>query len=382
MSVRNLDKLFNPESVALIGASPRPGSVGAVIARNLRRAGFAGEMMLVNPKHTTIDGLIVHPNIASLPRAPDIAVIATPAETVPSLIAELGERGTRAAVIITAGFAELGERGHSLQQAILDAARPHLMRIIGPNCVGIMVPRLGLDATFSHVAAAIGDIAFVSQSGAMVTAMLDWAVSRGIGFSHVVSLGDMADVDFGDMLDYLAADPHTRAILLYTEGITHGRKFMSAARAASRIKPVLVLKAGRSNAGSRAATTHTGVLAGADAVYDAVFRRAGMLRVGTMAELFDAAETLALTREQVGERLAILTNGGGAGVLATDALIAAGGRLAELSQDTVAKLNRCLPATWSHGNPVDIIGDAPGTRYADALAVLIHDPEVDGILVL
>jgi acetyltransferase len=256
------------------------------------------------------------------------------------------------------------------------------MRIIGPNCVGIMVPRLGLDATFSHVAPAIGDIAFVSQSGAMVTAMLDWAVSRGIGFSHVVSLGDMADVDFGDMLDYLAADPHTRAILLYVEGITHGRKFMSAARAAARIKPVLALKAGRSNAGSRAATSHTGVLTGTDAVHDAVFRRAGVLRVRTTAELFDAAETLAMTHEQVGDRLAILTNGGGAGVLAADALVAAGGRLAELSQDTIAELTRCLPATWSRGNPIDIIGDAPGTRYADALAVLISDPEVDAILVL
>src|SRR6516164_4007933 len=320
MSVRNLDKLFNPESVALIGARPRPGSVGAVIARNLRRAEFAGEMMFVNPNHPKIDGLIVHPSIASLPRPPDLAVIATPAETVPSLIGELGERGTRAAVIITAGFAELGERGHSLQQAMLDAAKPRLVRIIGPNCVGIMVPRVGLDATFSHLTAPAGDIAFISQSGAMVTAMLDWAVPRDIGFSHVVSLGDMADVDFGDMLDYLAADPLTRAVLLYVEGITHGRKFMSAARAASRIKPVLALKAGRSDAGARAATSHTGVLAGADAVYDAVFRRAGMLRVRTMAELFDAAETLALTHEQVGDRLAILTNGGGAGVLATDAL--------------------------------------------------------------
>ena len=382
MSVRNLDKLFNPGSVALIGASPHAGSVGAVIARNLRRAGFAGEVMFVNPNHHTIDGLIVHPNIPRLPRSPDLAVIATPAETVPSLIGELGERGTCAAVIITAGFAELGERGHSLQQAILDAAKPRLMRIIGPNCVGIMVPRVGLDATFSHLAAPAGHIAFISQSGAMVTAMLDWAVSRSIGFSHVVSLGGMADVDFGDMLDYLAADPHTRAILLYVEGITHGRKFMSAARTAARIKPVLVLKAGRSNAGSRAATSHTGVLTGTDAVHDAVFRRAGMLRVGTMAELFDAAETLALTHGQVGDRLAILTNGGGAGVLATDALVMAGGRLAELSQNTIAELTQRLPATWSHGNPVDIIGDAPGTRYADALAVLISDPEVDAILVL
>ena len=382
MSVRNLDKLFAPRSVALIGATPRPGSVGAVVARNLRRAGFAGELMLVNPHYDTIDGLTVHPNVASLPRAPDLGVIVTPAETVPCLIHELAARGTRAAVIITAGFGELGQRGQTLQQATLDAAKPHLLRIVGPNCVGIMLPRLGLDATFSHLAPPAGDIAFLSQSGAMITAMLDWAVPHGIGFSHVVSLGDMADVDFGDILDYLAADPHTRAILLYAEGITHGRKFMSAARAASRIKPVLVLKAGRSQAGARAATSHTGVLAGADAVYDAVFRRAGMLRVRTMAELFDAAETLALTHEQVGERLAILTNGGGAGVLATDALVAARGQLAALSQTTVADLNRQLPATWSHGNPVDIIGDASGKRYGDALTTLIGDSEIDAILVL
>ena len=382
MSVRNLDKLFAPRSVALIGATPRPGSVGAVVARNLRRAGFAGELMLVNPHYDTIDGLTVHPNVASLPRAPDLGVIVTPAETVPCLIHELAARGTRAAVVITAGFGELGQRGQTLQQATLDAAKPHLLRIVGPNCVGIMLPRLGLDATFSHLAPPAGDIAFLSQSGAMITAMLDWAVPHRIGFSHVVSLGDMADVDFGDMLDYLAADPHTRAILLYAEGITHGRKFMSAARAASRIKPVLVLKAGRSQAGARAATSHTGVLAGADAVYDAVFRRAGMLRVRTMAELFDAAETLALTHEQVGERLAILTNGGGAGVLATDALVAARGQLAALSQTTVADLNRQLPATWSHGNPVDIIGDASGKRYGDALTTLIGDSEIDAILVL
>jgi acetyltransferase len=382
MSIRNLDKLFAPGSVALIGATPRPGSVGAVVARNLRRAGFAGELMLVNPHHDTIDGLTVHPNVASLPQPPDLAVIVTPPQTVPCLVRELAERGTRAAVIITAGFGELGEPGRALQQAALDAAKPQLLRIVGPNCVGIMVPRIGLDATFSHVAAAPGGIAFLSQSGAMITAMLDWAVPRGIGFSHVVSLGDMADVDFGDMLDYLAADQQTRAILLYIEGVTCGRKFMSAARAASRLKPVLGLKAGRSNAGARAATSHTGVLAGADAVYDAVFRRAGMLRVATIAELFEAAETLSLTHEQVGARLAILTNGGGAGVLATDALIGAGGQLASLSDETIAELNRVLPPTWSHGNPVDIIGDASGERYAGALTALIRDPDVDAILAL
>jgi acetyltransferase len=338
--------------------------------------------MLVNPHHRTIDGLPVHPDAASLPQVPDLAVIATPPEAVPLLISELGARGTRAAVVVTAGFGELGEQGRKLQQAMLDAAKPHLLRTVGPNCVGVMVPRLGLDATFSHLAASAGDIAFLSQSGAMITAMLDWAVPRGIGFSHVVSLGDMADVDFGDVIDYLAADQHTRAILLYVEGITRGRKFMSAARAASRIKPVLALKAGRSDVGARAAASHTGVLAGTDAVYDAAFRRAGVLRVGTMAELFDAAETLALTGEQAGDRLAILTNGGGAGVLAADALIAAGGRVAELSQETIADLDRALPATWSRGNPVDIIGDASGARYPDALAALIRDTEVDAILVL
>ncbi len=382
MSVRNLDKLFNPGTVALIAASIGLGSVGAVVARNLRRAGFAGELMLVDPQRPTLDGLAVHPSIASLPRAPELAVIAAPPETVPAMIAELGERGTRAAVIMTAGFGELRGRGRFLRQATLGAAQPHLMRIVGPNGIGIMVPRLGLDASLSHLAAPAGDIAFLSQSGALITAMLDWAVPRGIGFSHVVSLGDMADVDFGDMLDYLAADPHARAILLYVEGLAHGRKFMSAARAASRLKPVLVLKAGRAHAPVRAAVSDTGTMAGADAVYDAVFRRAGMLRVETLAELFDAAETLALTREQVGDRLAILTNSSGVGVLAADALLGAGGRLAELSPATIAALNRRLPATWSGGNPVDIVGDAAATTYADALAALIGDPDLDTILVL
>ena len=382
MSIRNFDKLFRPESVALIGASERPGSVGAVVTRNLRRGGFAGELLLVNPRLTSLDGMPVYPDVASLPRVPDLAVIATPPATVPGLIAELGASGTRAAVVITAGFGELGEQGRALQQAALDAARPYLLRLVGPNCVGLMVPGIGLDASFSHLAPPAGDIAVVSQSGAMITAMLDWAAPRAIGFSHVVSLGDMADVDFGDMLDYLATEQSTRAILLYAEGITHGRKFMSAARAAARLKPVLVLKAGRSRAGARAAASHTGMLAGSDRVYHAAFRRAGMLRVDTMSELFDAAETLALTGEQNGDRLAILTNGGGAGVLASDAVEAAGGRLAMLSPETIARLDRVLPPTWSRGNPVDIIGDAPGSRYAAALDALFADDGVDAVLVL
>jgi acetyltransferase len=382
MSIRNLDALFNPASVALIGATDRAGSLGAVVLRNLRRAGFRGELMLVSPRHQILNGMPVYKNVASLPRMPDLAVIATPPETVPPLVAELGARGTKAAVVITAGFGELGEAGRVLQQAALAAARPHLLRIVGPNCVGVMVPGIGLDASFSHIAPARGDIAFISQSGAMITAMLDWAAPRGIGFSRVVSLGDMADVDVGDMLDYLAGDPHTRSILLYVEGITQGRKFMSAGRAASRAKPVLVLKAGHSEAGARAAHSHTGALAGSDAVCDAAFARAGMLRVGSMAELFDAAETLALTREQPGDRLAIVSNGGGAGVLATDALAAAGGRLAELAPETIARLDQVLPATWSGGNPVDIIGDAPGARYAAAIEAVLDDDGVDALLVL
>src|SRR5271170_8042632 len=382
MSIRNLDKLFKPRSVAVIGATDREGSVGAVVLRNLRRAGFHGELLLVNQHHQSLAGMPVYPDVASLPSPSDLAVIVTPPDTVPDLVAALGTRGTKAAVVITTGFGEPGDSGRALQQATLEAARPYLMRLLGPDSVGIIAPHIGLDASFSHLAPPAGDIAFVSQSGAMITAMLDWAAPRGIGFSQIVSLGDMADVDFGDMLDYLAADPSTRAILLYAEGITHGRKFMSAARAAARGKPVLVLKAGRSTAGAQAAASHTGMLAGRDAVYDAAFRRAGILRVGHMAELFDAAETLALTRPQTGDRLAILTNGGGAGVLATDALEAAGGRLASLAPETIARLGRVLPVTWSHGNPVDIIGDAPGERYAAALGALFADHGIDAFLIL
>jgi len=382
MSTRNLNKLFRPASVALFGASPQPGSLGQVAMRNLRRAGFTGSLMLVNPHHRTIEGMPVFQDVESMPRAPDLAVLATPPETMPGLVAQLGARGTRAAVIMTAGFAELGARGRALQAATLEAARPHLLRIIGPNCVGVLVPAVGLNASFAHLTPRAGDLAFVSQSGAMITAVLDWAESRRIGFSHVVSLGDMADVDFGDMLDYLEADSDTRAILLYVEGITHARKFMSAARLAARGKPVVAVKVGRHAESARAALSHTGALAGSDAVYDAVFRRAGMLRVQEMEALFDAAETLALTTPQRGDRLAIMTNGGGPGVLATDSVIDLGGRLASLTPATITALDKALPRTWSHGNPVDIVGDAPPARYRDALSILLEDPGIDAVLVL
>lgn len=383
MSIRNLDALFAPATIALIGASNRPGSVGAVLARNLLEDGFAGPILTVNPHERAIRSTLNYHSIAELPLAPDLAIIATPAESVPGLIRELGERGCRAAVVISAGFGE-GARpeGMALKQAMLDAAKPYLMRIVGPNCLGILAPHVGINASFAHLTPAKGDIAFVTQSGAVATSILDWASARGIGFSHVVSLGAMSDVDFGDMLDYLALDPKTRSILLYVEAVTEVRKFLSAARMASRNKPVVVVKTGRSTAGARAALSHTGALAGADAVYDAAFRRAGMLRVATLDELFQAAGTLATGIRVKGDRLAILTNGGGIGVLAVDALAAANGHLAELSETTLARLNEELPEAWSHANPVDILGDAPGRRYALALEALLDERGADAILVM
>lgn len=382
MTTRNMNSLFKPSSVALIGASRRERSVGKVVARNLFNAGFDGPIMPVNPREKSIEGVLAYPTVADLPITPELAVIATPPATVPGLIAELGARGTKAAVVITAGFGEMGEEGKRLQQAVLDAARPHLLRVIGPNCLGIMVPGQGLNASFCHVPPLKGDIALVAQSGAVVTSIVDWATPRGIGFSHLISLGSMSDVDFGDMLDYLAQDASVRAILLYVEAITSARKFMSAARMAARAKPVIVIKAGRSEEGSRAASSHTGALAGSDAVYDAAFRRAGMLRVGELDELFAAVETLATGVQIGGDRLAILTNGGGVGVLATDTLIAGGGHLAQLAPETLEALSKVLPPTWSHGNPVDIIGDADGKRYADALKIVMADKNCDAVLVL
>jgi len=386
MTTRNLEQLFQPKSVALIGASRRAGSVGQVVARNLFHAGFAGPGMPVNPRETAVEGVLAYRTVAELPVTPDLAVICTPPDTVAPLVAELGARGTRACVVITAGFGEGSDlAGQQRRQAGLDAARPHTLRVIGPNCVGVMAPHACLNASFSHIGALPGDLAFVTQSGAMVTTMLDWATARGIGFSHVVSMGDMADVDFGDMLDYLAVDQRTRAVLLYVEAVTDARKFMSAARACARAKPVIVIKGGRAAEGAKAASSHTGALAGADEVYDAAFKRCGALRVVTLEELFDAAQTLATagsTMRTAGDRLAIVTNGGGLGGLATDALIERRGRLAALSPETMAALDAVLPATWSKGNPVDVIGDAPGSRYRGALLPLLADPGVDALLIM
>ena len=383
MSIRNLDRLFRPRSVAVIGATERAHSVGSVLTKNLMSGGFNGPLFAVNPTATSVHGLRSWPTVAALPETPDLAVIATPPATVPDLVAELAARGTRAVVVITAGFGEGNDAaGRALLAATLNAARPQTLRVVGPNCVGVLVPGIGLNASFAHLTPKAGGLAFVTQSGAIATAVMDWAQTRAIGFSHIVSMGTMADLDFGDMLDWLARDPACQAVLLYVEAVTHARKFMSAARACARLKPVIVVKAGRSEEGARAARSHTGALAGSDAVYEAAFRRAGMLRVLEVDELFAAAETLAKARPISGDRLAILTNGGGFGVLAADALAALGGRLAELVPETVAVLNRTMPRTWSHGNPVDIIGDADAARYDTALSALLADANADAVLVL
>jgi acetyltransferase len=381
MTVRSLECMFHPSAVALVGASKTPGSIGWVLARNLMSGGFDGPIMPVNPKHRAIGGVLAWPNVAALPVAPDLAVISTPPDVVPGVIAELRDKGCKAAVVITAGFGEGGDRaGIERAEALRRAAGD--MRILGPNVLGLMVPGVGLNAGFAHKAPLQGDLAFVAQSGAVLASVLDWASARGIGFSHMVALGNMLDVDFGDTLDYLGRAPEVRAILLYIEAIKEAREFMSAARAAARMKPVVVVKGGRRPEGARAATSHTGALAGSDAVYDAAFRRAGMLRVIDMSELFDAVETLSRAPRFRGSRMAILTNGGGMGVMATDALIDEGGQLAELSPDTIAQLDAVLPKTWSRGNPVDIIGDAPPERYAEALRLLLADPGADVVLVL
>ncbi len=380
MSVLNLDRLLRPGSVALIGASNTEGTVGNVVMKNLLTGSFQGPVFPVNPKYQTVCGVYAYQSIASLPFAPDMAVVCTPADTLPGIITELGEKGIRAAVVLSAVSRTGGE--DSIESRMLRAARPYDLRVLGPNCIGLLVPGMGLNASFAHTGCEAGKLALVSQSGALCTSMLDWANAHGIGFSHFISLGDSADVDFGDLLDYLGSDHATSGVLLYIESIKHARKFMSAARATSRNKKVIVIKAGRYQAGARAATSHTGALAGDDEVFSAAVQRAGMLRVHSINQLFQAAETLAFARPVSGKRLLILTNGGGPGVLATDELIANKGELAGLSENTVTELDGILPAGWSRDNPVDIIGDADSGRYLRTLEILLEDRNHDAILVM
>ena len=340
MSTYRLEKVFDPRSVALIGASQREGALGRTVLRNLREAGFPGSILLVNPKYREIDGEPCVARIEDLTQVPDLIIVTTPPATVPGIIASAGRKGVAAALIITAG---LGHGAGSLAEEVRLEARKHGLRLVGPNCLGVIAPRAKLNASFAARNAVPGDLALISQSGAVEAGLLEWAARRRVGFSGLVSLGDMVDVDFGDCLDYFAADRGSRAILLYIEAIADARKFMSAARAAARAKPVVVIKSGRHAQGARAAATHTGALAGSDAVYEAAFRRAGLLRVFDLDELFAAAETLGRQEPFPGKRLAILTNGGGVGVLAVDRLIDLGGALAAVSPDTMAKLDRALP---------------------------------------
>jgi acetyltransferase len=379
MSTYRLDKLLRPQSVVVIGASPRATSPGHAVLRNLKAAGFPGPIGLVNPHYDEIAGIAAVKSFAELPHVPDLVVIAAPPSALPSLVATAGQAGSCAAVIITAG---LGHGRGSLAEACAQAARATGLRLVGPNCLGVVAPSARLNASFAASMPRSGDLALISQSGAIAAGLIEWAAVRSIGFSAVVSLGDQIDVDLGDLLDFFAFDGHTRAILLYIESVKDARKFMSAARAAARVKPVVVVKAGRHAQGAKAAQTHTGALAGSDSVYDAAFRRAGLLRVIDLDELFAAAETLGRLRPHAGKRLAILTDGGGIGVLAVDELADLGGTLAEISAETTQRLDAVLPPIWSRGNPVDIAGDADGARYAAACDALLDDPGSDAILVM
>jgi acetyltransferase len=379
MSTYHLKNLLSPKSVALIGASPRQTSVGRAILRNIHKAKFKGEFGLVNTHYAEIDGVSTVDSIGKLPFVPELVVIATPAATIPDLVEQAGARGVPGALIITSG---LGHGAGSLAETVERAAHKYGMRLIGPNCLGIMMPGANLNASFAAHMPCAGNLALISQSGAIATGMVEWAAQRAVGFSGIVSIGDQLDVDISDLLDYFAMDGKTRAILLYVEAIKDARKFMSAARAAARIKPVVVVKSGRMAQGAKAAATHTGALAGSDAVYDAAFRRAGMLRVSDLRELFDCAETLGRVEQPSGKRLAMLTNGGGIGVLAVDRLAELGGVPAAIVPETRAKLDAVLPPTWSGSNPVDIVGDADPARYAAALEVLLADASNDAILVM
>ncbi len=382
MNKHYLNPLFKPESIIVFGASDRAGSVGAVVFENLRTGGFMGALYPINPKRDEVQGVKALHTLDEVGGPIDLAVIATPAETVPAIIEACGQRGVKAAVILSAGFGETGEAGMALEQQTRTIARHYGLRFIGPNCLGLMRPSIGLNATFNKGSASPGRLALVSQSGALCTAILDWAQANGIGFSNVVSVGSSADVDFGGILDFLVNDPETESILLYIEGIHQSRSFMSALRAAARTKPVIAIKIGRHAAGSRAARSHTGALVGADDVFDAALRRAGVVRVRTVAQLFAVAQALSSHCRPDGNRLVILTNGGGPGAMAADHAADLGVAMAELAPATMEALNGALPAVWSHGNPVDIIGDATPERYARAIELCMRDAGVDGMLVI
>jgi acetyltransferase len=377
-----LSVFFAPTTVAVIGATETAASVGRTVLHNLVNHPFGGTVYPVNPGGSSVLGIRSYPSIMGVPGKVDLAVIATPADTVPDLVAQCGEAGVKGVIVLSAGFKECGEAGARLEEQIMNHARRGRMRVIGPNCLGIMNPVTGLNATFAGAMARPGNVAFISQSGALCTAVLDWSLREMVGFSSFVSIGSMMDVGWGDLIDYFGDDPNTRSIVVYMESIGDARSFLSAAREVALTKPIIVIKAGRHEAAARAATAHTGAASGVDKVMDAAFRRCGVLRVNDLLDLFCMSEMLAKQPRPRGPRLAILTNAGGPGVLAADALIDGGGELAALSAETMAGLDRLLPAAWSHSNPVDILGDAAPERYGKAIEIIAQDPQVDGLLVI
>ena len=382
MSQYNLERIFKPHKVAVIGASEKAGSIGNALMKNLLEGGYPGTLLPVNPKYKTVYGLPTAQSICHLEPGVDLAIIATPIHTVPNIVKECVQNKVAGAIVISAGGKEIGEEGRKIEEQIRSTAYNGGLRIIGPNCLGIIRPAGRLNASFASEMPDAGDLAFVSQSGAICTAILDLAFKEHIGFSHFVSIGSMLDVDFGDLIDYLGNDPSTKSILLYIESLTNVRKFMSAARAVSRIKPIIVLKAGRSSAGAKAAASHTGAMAGEDAVYDAAFKRAGIVRVDTIQDLFDCAELLAKQSPPKGPRLAIITNAGGPGVMAADALAGKGIEPAPLDPETIKRLDEFLPPFWSRGNPVDILGDASPERFRKTLEVCLDTKDIDAICVI
>ena len=375
-----LDALFAPRSVAIIGASEKPGSVGRALIENLKP--FGGATFPVNPRHAEILGLKAYPDLAAVPERVDLAVIATPAPQVPGIVRQCADHGARSAVVISAGFRECGAAGIGREHEVLAEARQGKLRLLGPNCLGVMVPRLRFNATFAEGLAKPGGVAFLSQSGALCSAVLDWSLRENVGFSAFVSLGAMIDVGWGDLIGWLGDDPHTKSIVCYMESVGDARAFLSAARQVAPAKPVIVLKVGHTEAAARAAASHTGALTGSDSVLDAAFRRAAVLRVDTIEELFDMTELLSKQPLPGGPRLAIVTNAGGPGALATDSLVTNGGGLAPLSPETLSVLDALLPAHWSHGNPIDLLGDADATRFGRAVELALNDPNTDGALVI
>ncbi len=377
-----LDVFFKPESVAVIGATENPGSVGRTLLWNLISTPFGGTVYPVNPKRASVLGIKAYPSIADVPEVVDLVVVITPAKTVPGVIRECVQAGVKGAIVISAGFKELGPQGAALEQQVLEEARKGNMRIVGPNCLGVMCPVSGVNATFAPAMALTGNVGFISQSGALCTSVLDWSLSAQVGFSAFVSVGSMADVGWGDLINYLGDDPRTSSIVIYMESIGDARSFLSAAREVALTKPIIVIKAGRTAAAAKAAASHTGSMTGSDAVLEAAFRRCGVLRVNEISDLFNMATILARQPRPKGPKLTVITNAGGPGVLATDELITSGGELAPITEETINKLNEFLPGPWSHGNPIDVLGDALPDRYAKSVEIAANDPNTDGLLVI